>query len=181
MYQDTPVPTKAPAIASPRRAMPQRLYRICEAAEAVSLPEATARYHVWREDLPVVVLPTWRDGITRRIRCVPAVWLPTWLDMRNRNTPLFTSRQEVLDLGAGDPFYMPVADAARILGVGENWLYRAIASGKFPTPASDGVDMRISRRALDLWVYGLIHEAETEWYRGTEPGAFPFPRTAIAR
>ena len=168
MFQDTPAPTVAPVTTNPRRALPRRLYRISEAAAAVSLPEATARYHVWRNDLPTLVLPTWHDGATRRVRCVPAVWLPRWLDMRDRTSPVYTSQADVLQLGAGDPFYMPVAAAAEILGVGENWLYRAIQSGVFPRPASDGVDMRVGRVTLDRWVYDLIQDAEREWYGAAE-------------
>lgn len=181
MLQDTTAPAEAPVTTNPRRVLPRRLYRISEAAEAAMMPETTARYHVWRNDLPTVVLPTWHEGATRRVRCVPAVWIPRWLDMREKTNPVYTSQAEVLGFGGNDPFYMPVPDAAEILGVGENWLYRAIQSGVFPRPASDGVDMRVGRVALDRWVYDLIRQAEEEWYGAGRPAVMRVMPRAVGQ
>ena len=133
----------------------------------------TVRHWIARGELPVIYLPSaWAAGRERqgwRTLRVPDVWIADWFAMRDKSDPIITERS---DLGApDDPPWLSVADAALAIGVSHTTMYEILKLGFLTSHTDPGGKVAISTRRLDDWVFGLIQDAERQWYAADKKGA----------
>ena len=130
----------------------------------------TVRAWIVHDELPAIALPSaWSTDRARpgwRTYRVPDVWVADWFAMRDKDTPVFTARD---DIGIpDDPPWLTTNDAGLAIGVSHTTMDEFVRLGIVRASTDPSGAKVISTRDLDDWCHRLIVQREREWF-GAEP------------